>query len=66
MSSYAVGITGYAVLLVALIILTVASHVPQSRIPTVGRMLATVRSTRIGRVLLVLGWAWVGWHLFVR
>lgn len=66
MSSYAVGITGYAVLLVSLAALTIASRLPRSTIPTIGRMLASVRTTRLGRVLLVLGWAWVGWHLFVR
>jgi hypothetical protein len=44
----------------------VASYRPESRIPTVGRLVASIRSTYVGRVLLVLGWGWVGWHFFVR
>jgi len=66
MSSYAVGITGYCVLLVALVALIFASRRPAARIPTGGRLFASIRSTRIGRIALVLVWWWVGWHLFVR
>lgn len=66
MSSYAIGITGYCVLLAALLALTFASHRPATRLSTGGRMIASIRSTRVGRIALVLAWWWVGWHLFVR
>jgi hypothetical protein len=29
-------------------------------------LLARVTSSRPGRMLLVLAWAWLGWHLFAR
>lgn len=66
MSSYAVGITGYCVLLAALIGLTLAARRPGVPIASGSRLIASIRRTRTGRILLVLGWAWVGWHLFVR
>jgi hypothetical protein len=65
-SSYAVGITGYCVLLAALIGLTLAARRPDVPIASGSRLIASIRRTRTGRILLVLGWAWVGWHLFVR
>jgi hypothetical protein len=65
-SSYAVGITGYCVLLAALIGLTLAARRPGVPIASGSRLIASIRRTRTGRILLVLGWAWVGWHLFVR
>lgn len=66
MTSYSVAITGYCVLLAAVVALVVVSHRRATRVPTAGRLIGAVRSTRTGRVLLVLAWAWVGWHVFVR
>jgi hypothetical protein len=65
-SSYAIGVTGYCLLLAALLALTFASHRPEARISTPGRIVASIRSTKAGRIGLVLAWWWVGWHLFVR
>ena len=36
------------------------------RIPTIGQVVARVTRGRAGRWLLLAGWLWVGWHLFVR
>jgi hypothetical protein len=65
-SSHAIAVTGYCVALAAVAAVVVASYRPESRIPTAGRLVASIRSTYVGRVLLVLGWGWVGWHFFVR
>jgi hypothetical protein len=65
-STYAVGITGYCVLLALVIGMTVAARRPGVPIASGSRLIASVRRTRTGRILLVLAWAWVGWHLFVR
>jgi hypothetical protein len=65
-SSHAIAVTGYCVALAAVVVLVIASLRAGSRIPTAGRLVASVRSTYLGRVLLVLGWGWVGWHFFVR
>lgn len=66
MSSYAIGISGYCVLLAALGFVIFASHRAGSRVATGGRVVGSIRASRIGRVFLVLVWWWVGWHLFVR
>jgi hypothetical protein len=66
MSSHAIAVTGYCVALAAALVLIASSLRPESRIPTLGRLVASIRSTYVGRVLLVLGWGWVGWHFFVR
>jgi hypothetical protein len=33
---------------------------------TFGQLLGWLREKRAVRILLVLGWAWLGWHLFAR
>jgi hypothetical protein len=33
---------------------------------TVGGVLSFVMRTLVGRWLLLLGWWWLGWHLFAR
>ena len=56
---------GYGVIAAALVacqLVSLTSH----RIPTIGRALAHVAGRRVARWLLLAGWLWVGWHLFVR
>jgi hypothetical protein len=65
-TSFMIGITGYCVLLALLIGMTIAARRPGVPIASGSRVVASIRRTRTGRILLVLGWAWVGWHLFVR
>jgi hypothetical protein len=65
-SSYAVGITGYCVLVAVLIVLTVVARKPGGPIISGSGLIASIRRSRTGRILLALAWAWVGWHLFVR
>jgi hypothetical protein len=33
---------------------------------TLPRLLARITRSRVVRLLFVLAWAWVGWHLFAR
>lgn len=33
---------------------------------TLGQLLESVRRKRVARILLALGWAWLGWHLLAR
>lgn len=66
MSSYAIGILGYCLILAGIVALTLISRRQGSRIASGRQIIAAIRSTRLGRILLVLGWGWVGWHLFVR
>jgi hypothetical protein len=56
----------WAVLAVALIGLEVAAHTRRDRVPAMTDVLDWLARTSPGRWFLVLGWAWLGWHWFVR
>ncbi|HEX2119323.1 MAG TPA: DUF6186 family protein [Acidimicrobiales bacterium] len=58
-------LAGYAVIAAGFIALQAVSLLT-GRVPTIGRMAAMVARRRVGRMLLLAGWLWVGWHLFVR
>lgn len=58
-------LVGYGLIVAALAGCQVASVV-RRRIPTIGQAASVVISRRAGRWLLLAGWLWVGWHLFVR
>jgi hypothetical protein len=58
-------LAGYWVIAAALLTCQVASLLWR-RIPSIGQVAALVASRRARRWLLLAGWLWVGWHLFVR
>ncbi len=58
-------LVGYAVVAVALVACQVAA-VLTGRISTLGQALSAVVRRRAGRWLVLAGWLWIGWHLFVR
>ena len=58
-------LVGYCVVAVLLIGCQLASVV-SSRVPSIGQVASLIASRRAGRWLLLAGWLWVGWHLFVR
>lgn len=60
-----VTLLGYLVLAAAAVACQLASHVTH-RVPGIGRAAAAVTGRRSGRWLLLAGWLWLGWHLFVR
>lgn len=37
-----------------------------SRLPSFGDVVDAVCATLAGRIVLRVGWLWLGWHLFVR
>jgi hypothetical protein len=59
-------IAGFALVIAALVALEVASRRPGSRIPSAGAWLGYAMRPRIGRILVLLGWWWLGWHYFAR
>jgi Family of unknown function (DUF6186) len=56
----------WAVLAVAFAGLVVASHTRPERVPTIGMVLSWLTGSAPGRWFVLLGWAWLGWHVFVR
>jgi len=66
MSSHAVTMAGYLLILLAVIALQLASRREGSRIPSLGHVLSRIMTTRPGRIGLLTGWAWVGLHFFAK
>lgn len=65
MSSRALTFAGFAVILAAGIVWTIVTAARHD-LPTLRQALAALTRTRVTRTLVLLGWAWIGWHLFVR
>jgi hypothetical protein len=59
-------ITGFAALILALFVLEFLGRRKDSRIPTLGEWLGYVMRPKVGRLLILLGWLWLGWHYFSR
>jgi Family of unknown function (DUF6186) len=59
---------GYAVIVLAIVALELAARRRSFRfeVPTLAVAASTLARSRIGKWLLVAGWLWLGWHLFVR
>ena len=59
-------IPGLVLVIAAMFALEFIARRPGSRIPTAGEWLGYLMRPRIGRVLILLGWWWLGWHYFAR
>ncbi len=59
-------IGGYLVLVLAGLLLELASRRAQSRVPAFSELLSEAMSTRSGRVSVLAAWTWVGLHFFAR
>ncbi len=59
-------IVGFAAAIGALSALEFLGRRKDSRIPTLGEWLGYVMRPRAGRLLILLGWLWLGWHYFSR
>jgi len=59
-------IIGFAALILALFVLEFLARRKDSRIPTLGEWLGYVMRPKVGRLLILLGWLWLGWHYFSR
>lgn len=71
-SPYTVLVTGFAVVLAAMVGLEILARVGDGRFRTVGEALHTALLGRLGRWstagrwLVMLAWMWVGFHLLAR
>jgi hypothetical protein len=59
-------IIGFAALILALFVLEFLARRKGSRIPTLGEWLGYLMRSKAGRLLILLGWLWLGWHYFSR
>jgi len=59
-------ITGFAAVILTLFVLEFLGRRKDSPIPTLGEWLGYVMRPRAGRLLILLGWLWLGWHYFSR
>ena len=66
MGTRIITIIGFAGLILALFVLEFLGRRPNSRIPTLGEWLGYVMRPWAGRLLILLGWLWLGWHYFSR
>ncbi|HUA27556.1 MAG TPA: DUF6186 family protein [Streptosporangiaceae bacterium] len=66
MAARVITIIGFAALILALFVLEYLGRREDSRIPTLGEWLGYVMRPWAGRLLILLGWLWLGWHYFSR
>lgn len=66
MISRAVLLTGFASLLVAMVVLEVLARVGDAQRATLADVIDAAARRPAGRTVALLGWLWTGWHLFVR
>jgi Family of unknown function (DUF6186) len=66
MSTRAITIAGFAAIIAALVVLEILGRRETNRIPALGEWLGYIMRPRAGRVLILLGWLWLGWHYFAR
>lgn len=59
-------VCGFAVLLVAAIVLELRARLGSGNRPTLFDVLDFALGHPAGRAAVLLSWLWVGWHLFVR
>ena len=66
MTSRALVVVAYAVLALAAVALELAGRVRRLGLVSVTALVDVVRASRTGRLVITLGWAWLGWHLLAR
>lgn len=66
MSDRAITVTGFIAIIAALVVLEILARRKIGRIPTIGEGLGFVMRRPLGRVLILAGWLWLGWHYFAR
>ena len=66
MNTHTITVLGFTGITIALITLEVVARRRGSRVPTAGQLVGFLMQTRVTRVLVLLLWGWLGWHLFAR
>lgn len=66
MNSHDVTVTGFLVLLTALVGTEIAGRTGLAPVPTFSQVMTRIMRTRTGRVGLLVAWAWLGLHFFAK
>jgi len=66
MTSRWVTFAGWLLLLATVVALELRARARPSRYATLGETVSVVFRNPLVRGLALAGWAWLGWHLFVR
>jgi Family of unknown function (DUF6186) len=64
--SHATTIAGWIVIVVAIAAAWSSALVSHGRFPDAATLLRVATRGVVVRVILLVGWAWVGWHFFVH
>jgi Family of unknown function (DUF6186) len=62
----ALTVTAYVACLLAALVVDRTSRREGSRLPSVADVFGALSARRAGRVAVIIGWWWLGWHFFVR
>ena len=66
MTTRVLTIAGFACVIAFMVALEYLGRRPGSRIPALGEWLGHIMRRPAGRVLVLCGWLWLGWHYFAR
>lgn len=66
MNSHDVTVTGFVVLLAALVGTEIAGRSGRAPVPTFSQVMTRIMRTRTGRVGILVAWAWLGLHFFAK
>jgi Family of unknown function (DUF6186) len=66
MSARSVTFAGWFVLIAAVVALELRARVRPGRYATLGDAVSALMRAPLLRGLVLAGWLWLGWHLFVR
>ena len=66
MSSRSVTLLGWVLLAGAVVALETWALLRRDQFATVGDAVGLTLRTRMGRAIVLLGWLWLGWHVFAR
>ncbi|MBO0808509.1 MAG: hypothetical protein J2P32_09440 [Actinobacteria bacterium] len=66
MTTRIITIVGFVLVIGAMLVLEYLGRRPDSKVPTVGQWFGYLMRPRIGRLLVLVGWWWLGWHYFAR
>lgn len=66
MNSHDVTVTGFLVVLAALVGTEIAGRTGRAPVPTFSQVMTRLMRTRTGRVGVLVAWAWLGLHFFAK